>query len=172
MPPIIREAHPDDANQLVALVHRLSEEPDVDILLGPGEFTLTVEQERALLADYAASPNSIYLVAEIDGQIAGMLNATGGKRRANTHVATLGISIDKPWRNQGLGRALMARAIEWAAATTSITRLELMVFARNQHAIHLYQQFGFELEGRRRQAVYKDGQYLDDLLMARLFQDQ
>ena len=42
----IREAAPDDAEQLVAYIHRLDSEPDSMIPRGPGEFLMTVEAER------------------------------------------------------------------------------------------------------------------------------
>jgi putative acetyltransferase len=168
----VREAEPEDAEQLIAYVQRLSEEPHSNIALSPGEFTLTVEEERRVLADYAAAGNSVYLVAECAGEIVGTLSCSGGTRQATRHVASLGISVARPWRNRGIGRTLMARAIEWARGTGIVKRIELDVFARNEVAIHLYERFGFAVEGRRRQAVCRDGEYLDDLVMALLLDDQ
>jgi putative acetyltransferase len=49
-----------------------------------------------------------------------------------------------------------------------VSRIELLVFERNEAAIHLYRKFGFVVEGRRRKAIFRDGKYLDDLMMARL----
>ncbi len=48
---IIREATPDDAAQLIGRLHRLAEEPGINITLGPGEFDMTVEQEREWLKE-------------------------------------------------------------------------------------------------------------------------
>jgi hypothetical protein len=64
---IIREAKAEDAGQLIALVQKISSEPDVDIALSPGEFNLTIAVEQEILAEFAASENSIYLVAEAGG---------------------------------------------------------------------------------------------------------
>jgi RimJ/RimL family protein N-acetyltransferase len=165
---IIREAKPSDAAQIIAYIDRLSAEPNSNIELSPGEFSLTVEEEAGFLADFAASENSIYLVAESSGTILGMLNCRGGKRKAIHHAVTLGMSVDKSMRGKGLGGRLMARAIEWAKSTQIIKRIELAVFERNVVAIHLYQKFGFEIEGKRKKAVFRDGQYLDGLIMALL----
>ncbi len=165
---IIREAQPEDAEQVIAHVQRLTEEPDIDIVTAPGEFNLTVEEEGQILADYAASNNSIFLVAETGGRIIGLLNCKGGTRRATRHAVTLGLSIAREWRNQGVGGRLMERAIEWAKSTGNITRIELFVFVRNERAIHLYQKFGFVVEGRRQRAIYRNEEYLDDLMMALL----
>jgi RimJ/RimL family protein N-acetyltransferase len=167
-PLIIREAQPDDAAPLLAYIRRLLAEPDINIPLLPSEFNLTVEEEQQLLADFAAAENSISLIAEVDGQIVGEINCKGGKRQATRHSALLGISVDQAWRNQGIGNALMAQAINWARGTGIVTRLELQVYARNSRAIWLYEKFGFQVEGRRRRVIYQNGEYLDDLVMALL----
>lgn len=164
----IREAQPSDAKQLIAYVQHLAEEPDIDIPLARGEFNLTVEEEKQILADRMASDNSIMLVAEVGGQIVGQLGCKGGKHKATRHAVTLGMSVRRGWRNQGIGSALMARAVEWAKNTGVVTRIELNVYVRNEIAIHLYEKFGFQVEGRRRRAVYYDGEYVDDYIMALL----
>jgi RimJ/RimL family protein N-acetyltransferase len=164
----IREARPDDAPALIEQVRLLTEEPDIDIPLGPNEFTLTQEQERQVLAEYAVAENSVFLVAEAEGKIVGMLNCQGGKRQATRHAVTLGMSVRKAYRNQGIGGKLMEQAVAWAKGTGVVTRIELAVYARNARAIHLYEQFGFAVEGQRRRAVRHGDVYLDDLIMALL----
>jgi RimJ/RimL family protein N-acetyltransferase len=164
----IREAKPSDAAQIIAYVNRLSAEPNSNIELSPGEFSRTEEEEAGFLADIASSENSIFLVAESAGKIAGIINCRGSSRQAIRHAVTLGMSVDESMRGKGLGGRLMARSIEWAKSTGSIKRIELAVFERNAVAIHLYQKFGFEIEGRRRKAVFRDGHYLDGLIMALL----
>jgi RimJ/RimL family protein N-acetyltransferase len=165
---VIREAKPSDAEQLIAYVQRLSEEPESNIELSPGEFTLTAPEEEEILAEYARSENSLFLVAESGGQIVGALNCRGNQRQAIRHVVVLGMSVDRAWRGQGIGSQLLRHAIEWAEATGIVSRIELLVFERNEAAIHLYRKFGFVVEGRRRKAIFRDGKYLDDLMMARL----
>jgi RimJ/RimL family protein N-acetyltransferase len=165
---IIREAQSSDAAPLLAYMGRLLAEPDINMPLTPGEFNLTVEEEQQLLADFAAAKNSICLIAEVSGQIVGEINCKGGKRQATHHSALLGISVDQAWRNQGIGSALMTQAIDWAKGTGIVTRLELQVYARNSRAIWLYEKFGFQVEGQRRQVIYQNGEYLDDLVMALL----
>jgi RimJ/RimL family protein N-acetyltransferase len=163
---VIREARPDDAAQLIAYIRQLVAEPGINIPLAPGEFALSVEEEREFLAKSAAAPNSIFLMAEVDGEIVGEINCRGGTRQATRHAVTLGISVRQERRGQGLGEALMASAIAWAKQTRIVTRIELQVYARNEPAIHLYRKFGFEVEGRRRRVIFQDGEYLDDLIMA------
>ncbi len=163
---IVREARPEDAEQLIARVHRLVEEPQIDIPMAPGEFKISVEEERVILQEYADQDNSVFLIAEVEGRIIGSLNCRGGDRMATRHVAHLGMAVDREWRNQGVGTALLARALEWGRKSSSIKRIELAVYVRNRHAIHLYEKFGFAIEGRRRNVVFQNGEYLDDFMMA------
>ena len=169
-PVIVREAHPSDAAQLVAFVTRLSQEKGIYILLQEGEFSMTVEEEADLLESYALADNMVYFIAVAAGQIVGRLNIRGGKRSATQHCGTLGISVANGWRNQGIGTRLMEAALQWARSSGMITRLELFVFAENAPAIHLYQKFGFQLEGRLRNSVFRDGAYHDDLVMGLLLE--
>ena len=162
----IREAQPSDAKQLVAFVHELCEETDIDIALERGEFKITTEQERGLLEKYASSENSIFLVADVDGTIVGVLTCLGRGHAARQHVTSLGVSVARAWRNQGIGNALLEGALEWARSSGVVFRIELNVFARNAAAIHLYKKHGFKVEGSRRKAVLRNDEYLDDLEMA------
>ena len=164
----IREAIAADAEQVIAHVKRLALEPDRMILHAPGEFQVTVEQERALSTEYAASDNSTYLVAEVEGYVVGILSCQGSKRQANHHTASLGISVERERRGCGVGTALMETLVTWAHTTSVIQRLELSVFAHNAPAIRLYQKFGFVEEGRHHKAYWRDGHFIDSLTVARL----
>src|SRR5690606_30706041 len=164
----VREATPSDAAALLAHLKALAAEPGINIPLAPDEITMTLEQEKALLADIAESPRAIMLVAEADGALVGELSLKAiSPRRAVRHVATLGMSVAQAWRGKGVGRALLTDALAWAP-TAEITRVELYVYARNAAAIALYERFGFALEGRRRSFIREGDTYLDDLVMAKL----
>jgi RimJ/RimL family protein N-acetyltransferase len=165
----IREALPSDAEKIIQYVQRLSEEPVSNIVIEPGEFNHTVAEEEKILSEFAASASSVFLVAEVAEKIVGLLNCRGkNDRKAIRHVVTLGMSVDQDWRGQGIGTLLMANAIKWAKGTGFIKRIELLVFERNKVAIHLYKKFGFEIEGKHRKAIFRDGVYLDNLTMALL----
>ncbi|MFN8455803.1 MAG: GNAT family N-acetyltransferase [Anaerolineae bacterium] len=165
---VIRTAQPSDAANLITYIKEFLSEPNLHLPLTSAEFTITITEEQQLLAEFAAADNSVALLAEVDSQIVGELNLKGGKRQATRHTALLGISVRQGWRGRGVGSALLAQAIEWARGSGVITRLELYVYVRNEAAIHLYQKFGFEIEGRRRRVIYQHGEYLDDLVMALL----
>ncbi len=186
---IIREARPEDAEQLIAHVTAIADEPGSEILLWPGEFRLSVEEERKWIKTNLEADNSTVLVAEVaqpevaqaevtraevaqvarpGAKIVGVLSCIGGEHRGNHHTTTLGITIHKDWRNQGVGRALMTHALAWTKGAGVVKRIQLGVTSTNAPAIHLYEQLGFEKEGLRRRGMFKNGRYYDTWLMGLL----
>ncbi len=165
----IREATEADAENMVRYALDLFNEPGLDLPIAPGEFHLSVNEERAVVARHRDQINAVFLLAfDQDGKIVGMLNCHGSTRRALQHSCELSISTAQPYRGQGVGTALLSAAVDWARGTRTVKRIELHVYERNVTAIRLYHRFGFEVEGRRRRAIYQDGQYLDDLAMVLL----
>jgi ribosomal protein S18 acetylase RimI-like enzyme len=69
------------------------------------------------------------------------------------------------YRRRGIGRRLLEEAVGWARAS-GVRKLELHVFPWNEPAIALYESFGFEHEGYRREHYARDGGYVDAILMA------
>lgn len=112
-----------------------------------------------------------YLVAEVDGRVVGASGLTRMRRPRLLHVATFGISVHPDYQGQGIGRALMAAVIDAADRWLNIVRIELEVYPDNERAIKLYESFGFVHEGRKRMAAFRDGQYVDMLVMARIRPD-
>jgi L-phenylalanine/L-methionine N-acetyltransferase len=109
------------------------------------------------------------LVAVANGEIvgqAGLHNIHFSMRRAHTRL--LGIGIAPAWQGKGVGRALIARLLDWADNWTTILRIELTVHADNDRAIALYKSMGFVEEGRHRAYAIKDGRYVDAYSMGRL----
>lgn len=165
---LIREAQPEDSAAFIAYLRRIFAEPGINLITEVDEFSPTVESESRIIRDMARADNSLFLVAEAENQIIGQLTLEGARRRNVRHSAMLGITVAKEWRGQGIGRRLIEYAVRWAREGGILTRIELHVFARNEGAVHLYEECGFVREGRRRDAVIRDGEYLDDLVMGLL----
>lgn len=81
--------------------------------------------------------------------------------------AEVGIFIgEKEMWNQGFGSEAMRLLLMHGFETLNLNRIALDVYATNPRAIRSYEKVGFQLEGRKRQAMFKAGQYIDILLMS------
>ena len=165
---LIREAEPGDAVELVTFLNRVSLETDFTSLDGDG-ILLTGEEMEVFLNKQASSDNQISLLAFLNGKIAGLVNITADQRKRVRHIGDFFIVIGKKYWNNGLGSLLIEEAIEWAQASGILRRLQLTVQTRNQAAVHLYQKYGFVIEGRQERGAYiEEGDFIDVYLMGRL----
>jgi putative acetyltransferase len=129
------------------------------------------EYWRKRITDNAES--AYYLVAVIDERVVGMVSIdTFPNRPRRKHAGAIGISVHEEWQGKGVGAALMRAILDLADNWLNLTRLELEVFSDNEAAIHLYERFGFEVEGTLRQHAFRDGQFVDSTMMARLKQQR
>lgn len=115
------------------------------------------------------TPEGTYnLVAVVNEKVVGQLGLQTSNRPRRRHVGTFGIGVHDDWQGRGIGKALLKACIEMADNWLNLTRLELEVYTDNEAAIHLYKSFGFEHEGTKRQDAFRNGQYVDSYIMARL----
>jgi L-phenylalanine/L-methionine N-acetyltransferase len=160
-PPItIRAAEPDDADDLAIIFNCPG------VVAGTLQLPFTsVEQRRERLAE--PPPGTHYLVAVVDGRVVGMLGLhleQGARRR---HAANFGMAVHDDFQGQGIGSALLQAMLDLADNWLGLRRTELSVYTDNQAAIHLYEKFGFQLEGTARGYALRAGQYVDAYMMAR-----
>ncbi len=69
---------------------------------------------------------------------------------------------------RGIGKSVSAWVLDHGFLQLNLNRIELDVLATNPRAKALYAGLGFELEGTRRAAQYKDGNFIDVHVMALL----
>ena len=160
----IRTARPYDAAALLDLMHQLDSETAF-MMYEPGERDSSVQDLARDLAAVARSPNSVVLLAELGGQLAGYVELTGGSFRRSRATAYVVIGVRAHAAGRGIGADLLQQARDWAAAH-GVHRLELTVMVHNTRAIGLYERMGFTVEGRRSECLLIDGQFIDEFTMA------
>jgi L-phenylalanine/L-methionine N-acetyltransferase len=168
---VVRAADPADAEALVRLAEAVSAEPEGWLISTDGEWR-SVGDERRYLKALRRYPHAAVIVAEreSDGAIVGRLSLSRDTHPASAHVADLGLMVAKDARRQGVGRALLAAAVDWAHGA-GIRKLELHVFPWNEPAIQLYERFGFEREGYRKGHYRRGSDVVDAVLMAHTIPD-
>lgn len=160
----LRRAEARDAEQLLGFIDQVASESE-NITFGPGEFGLSVEEERAFLQQNAEAPTSFYLIAEAAGEIAGTLTFSTGKRPRLQHAGEFGMTVLRKYWNRGIGSQMLAYLIEWARQSGTIRKINLRVRVDNLPAIHLYEKYGFVQEGRLSREFYLHGQFVDVYMM-------
>ena len=156
---VIRYATPEDADAFAAQVAQVAEEGWL-----ASEPPVDVDAFAARVRDRLAE-GTTFFVLDDGGRIVGTL---GLHQTHADGVAALGMSVLPEVRGQGWGRALLQAAIDHARGA-QMHKIELEVWPHNTRAIRLYERFGFEVEGVRRDHYRRrDGSLHSVKLMALL----
>jgi GNAT superfamily N-acetyltransferase len=135
---IFRDARRDEVPRIAALlatdpISADREDPSVDAYL-------------AAFDDIAADPRNRLVVADIDGQVVGTLQLTlipGLTRHGTLRGQIEGVHVADGQRGQGIGRAMIAWAIE-EARRAGCGLVQLTSNKRRADAIRFYRSLGFE----------------------------
>jgi ribosomal protein S18 acetylase RimI-like enzyme len=154
----IRKAEVKDALCIVEAEREIAQEP--------GHFcSQPSELDEKAVIQTIQSPQSIYLVAEHEGQIVGHAFLEPYTLQSLRHIADLNIAVYLGWQSKGIGRQLLEQLIERAKNSSVIEKIQLNVRASNIPAISLYKKMGFQEEGRLKNRVKVKNRYIDDLIM-------
>lgn len=159
---LIRRLGPDDAASLVAL-RRAALEGD------PLAFGASVADDRGLSLEFVRTALADQeeqaafgcgAGADLAG-IVGVIRAAGVKRRHRAQV--WGMYVTPGARKRGIGRALLAAAIEHARGWPEVEQLHLSVTEPAVGARRLYEAAGFRSWGREARALAWDGRFVDEI---------
>lgn len=159
---VIRPVRVEDA----AALHEIQLQPEVLPYILPLP-SLRLAQLEARLAGLERDVHYFVAQADPDGDVLGygFLGRDAGRKAHAGHIA---LAVHPRSHGQGIGTALMRKLLDLADNWLMLERVELSVLATNPRAQRLYARLGFELEGTKRGSVVSHGQYVDEILMARL----
>ena len=158
----IRRAEPSDAEAM----RKIFEYPNV--IRGTLQLPFpSAENWRKRLAE---PPDGTFnLVVCVENEVIGQLGLhTFPHHPRRRHVGQIGMEVRDDWHGKGAGSALMQAMIDLADKWLNLSRIELEVYTDNEPAIHLYEKYGFVVEGTHRRFAFRDGEYVDAHAMARL----
>lgn len=164
---VIRKTRLNDAANLRLAFREITIEASKWILIETNEVPKTVAGERKFIKGLLKSKNSIHILAECCGEIAGMLGAHGGALKRVKHVATIGIAVRKKFQRRGIAEAMFKYLFQWARKA-SVTRLVLEVDPGNTAALNLYRKMGFIKDGYFKNASKIGNRYRDHIHMAKI----
>ena len=160
----VRSLNENDAHSFQELrLKGLQEHPDA--------FASTYEREIAYSMDFVAerlrrtakSSNNFTLGAFRQEKLLGLIGfyrKTGEKEEHRGHIWGMYVRSDE--QRKGIGKALLADAIERAESLCGLGQIELCVVTRNKPARGLYASLGFASCGIDPRALFVDGEYLDE----------
>lgn len=165
---VVRDLRWDDFHDLTQVYYHLYEERargepiGITLFEEPPGLAEEVEWFGRVFRDILAG-DQVISVAEVDGHVVGncSIRRHGPSARSESgHVAVLGIIVDAPYRDRGIGEALMRHAIDRARGKFEVIRLT--VFSVNERAQRLYRKLGFVHIGHRPRAIRRGDQYFDE----------
>lgn len=164
---LIREAISDDALAFIKYLNQVAGESNF-LTFGAGEFKMTIEEEKKFIEDHHQADNQIFLVAEVNQEIIGLMNVCASRKSRLRHIADFGISIKKDYWSKGIGSKMMEAMLEWARDKGIIRKINLTVNTDNKVAIALYKKYGFKIEGTIRRHSLINGKFYDSYSMGLL----
>ncbi|HHQ4317706.1 GNAT family N-acetyltransferase [Clostridium perfringens] len=111
--------------------------------------------------------NQYWYVAEENGKVIGLGILMNHGNLRKKHVGVITLMVNSDYQNKGVGSLLMDKLIN-LSESLNVIRLELCVFRDNYKAINLYKKFGFKEEGIKVKSALKNGEYADEIMMARI----
>lgn len=159
----MRRARPADA----AVLARLQEDIYGEGRWFVGDRAPSAASLRTRLQASEADPDaSLWLVADVAGDVAGWSELHRLRPARLAHVANLTVAVAPRYRRAGWGRRLLRAGYAWAERV-GVLKIRLDVRAGNSAAIALYRSEGFVEEGRERAHVRDGDDFEDNVLMAR-----
>ena len=117
------------------------------------------------LADWFAAPFTAF-VAERDGVVLGISHVGRNRPGGASHVANASFATAPAARGQGVARALVTHAMDWARAQGFRAMQFNFVVATNDDAVHSWKKAGFDVVGRLPGAfLHPSLGYVDALVM-------
>ncbi|WP_421415505.1 GNAT family N-acetyltransferase [Agrobacterium tumefaciens] len=135
--------------------------------IDPPSVDMMLERRRLLVEG-----NYSYLVAEIDGKVAGYAYA-GAYRPRPAYGAAVenSVYIDPAMKGMGIGRKLLDALIEDATSRGFRQMIAVIGDSANAASIGVHRAAGFEHIGTFKSIGWKHGQWLDTVLMQRALGD-
>lgn len=161
---VIRKVVAEDARNIINYHLIIAEETDY-LTFGKGEVNTNIEFQAGLIKESNEQENFLYIIAEINHQIVGILRFSSNSRQRRRHTGEFGITVLRDYWSQGIGTELMNYLIKWATESQLVKKLNLKVRSDNEKAFNLYRKMGFKQEGIVSREFFIYGVFYSGVLM-------
>ncbi|WP_242968422.1 GNAT family N-acetyltransferase [Clostridium combesii] len=104
----------------------------------------------------------MFIIETLDGINVGILNLNSIHERNGTF--SIGMQVDKDYRGKGYGTEAMRILLRYAFLERRLNKFNASVLDGNIGSTTMLKKLGCQQEGVRRQVVYTDGRYMDEIL--------
>lgn len=161
---VLRKPEQDDAE----ILYKLKNDQETNDMLGG--FTTGYDKEGIknwISFHNNATDECLYLIQEkLSGKVVGHVGLYNIDHRVRKAEYAIMIA-DKNSRGKGYGSICTDFMLDFGFNQLNLNRIELSLLSTNTLAYHLYQKKGFVEEGLLKQAQFKNGSYIDVILMAK-----
>ena len=105
-----------------------------------------------------------FSIVDVDDRLIGHITLYGAT--VPERAATLAVMVGPEFTGRGLGTDAVAVMLRYGFLEMGLNRIELTVWGFNDRAVRAYRRCGFVVEGRRREAVYHNGVFSDQIIMS------
>jgi RimJ/RimL family protein N-acetyltransferase len=166
---VIERASLGDTQAIHSYLNKIAADKLDVLFLRPNGFPF--DQVKKLIERSHESMDNLFLVAKTRSDILGTLTFSRYSKMETRHSGDFGMSIHPDHRRKGIGNRLIEELESWAHAN-GLSKIELQVWSNNIPAIRLYEKLGYETEGVRKGAIFRDGNRHDSILMAKFIDQQ
>ncbi len=164
---VVREAQPDDAEMIVAILNPAIESGRYTVL----DRSFTAREEREFIRKFPE--RGIFHVAQSrrSGRLVGFqtLEPFATFSHAFDHVGVIATCVDLGHRRQGIGKQLFATTFE-AACRKGYEKIFTYVRADNPAALAAYLKQGFRIVGTAFRHAKLRGRYVDEIVIEKLLE--
>jgi RimJ/RimL family protein N-acetyltransferase len=143
-------------------------DPEVERFTGDSPDELTLERVRTWYGSRSTQPDRLDLAVtdRITGDLVGEVVLY--EWDADTRSCTFRTLIGPRGRGRGLGTEATRLTVGHGFEQLGLHRIQLEAYAHNLRALHVYEKVGFVVEGVRRETELRDGEWVDEVMMALL----
>lgn len=106
-------------------------------------------------------------ICQLDEKVIGLIDLFDFDPK--NHRAGVGIIVlDTADRNKGIGTEAITLLCEYSFSTLQLKQLYANILEDNKSSIHLFEKLGFKLVGLKKDWIYSDGTYKNELLYQKI----
>jgi len=115
-------------------------------------------------------PETNFAITIDDEVVGGIGIGVGDPERPGIcdHTGEIGYWLGETYWGRGIVTEAVIALTDWAFAELGLVRLYAPVFARNTASARVLEKAGYEFEGRLRARYFREGEYIDGLLYAKV----